>query len=296
VYARRLAQQYGTNHRELEMQPDLVGLVSSLVRAFDQPSADSSAIPTWYLSQFTRKHVTVALSGLGGDEVAARPTAAVLAEIAPSGWVLRVRAAAGRRCPIAQRQPMATARGSACPRRACPSRALLRMLSQLAQRARDPDARSPSRSTSTTPLAISRLHARGRRRRSANRALWTSTLPGNLLAHRPHVDGPLAQVCALPRPRAASTPPSRPGTSCTRMERKHPKRAVKDLLPDDFPRAARWLLSAAHRVVRNGTAVPGEPAPQRVPRGGRLPPEFVRRMLSRLLTARTTTTRSAGHV
>src|SRR5262249_25147359 len=94
VYARRLAEKYGTEHRELEMKPDLVQLTSSIMRALDQPSPDSSAIPTWYLSQFTRQHVTVALSGLGGDEVAAgyeRHRGAMLAEHLsriPS-WVLR---------------------------------------------------------------------------------------------------------------------------------------------------------------------------------------------------------------
>jgi asparagine synthase (glutamine-hydrolysing) len=71
VHARGLAARYGTDHREFEMTPDIVDLAPRLVRAFDQPCADSTAIPTWYLCEQTRKHVTVALSGLGGDEVAA---------------------------------------------------------------------------------------------------------------------------------------------------------------------------------------------------------------------------------
>jgi len=88
VYARDLAARYGTHHREFEMTPDLVDIAPRLVHAFDQPSADSTAIPTWYLCQQTRQHVTVALSGLGGDEVAAgyeRHRGAVLAE--RLGWV-----------------------------------------------------------------------------------------------------------------------------------------------------------------------------------------------------------------
>jgi asparagine synthase (glutamine-hydrolysing) len=90
--ARELAARYGTEHHELELEPDVVSIASSLVRAFDQPLADSSAIPTWYLSEFTRRHVTVALSGLGGDEVAAgyeRHRGAVLAERLHrvSGWL-----------------------------------------------------------------------------------------------------------------------------------------------------------------------------------------------------------------
>jgi asparagine synthase (glutamine-hydrolysing) len=70
-HARRIAERYHTHHREFEMRPDLVHVLPDLVQAFDQPCADSTAIPTWYLCQYTRQFVTVALSGLGGDEVAA---------------------------------------------------------------------------------------------------------------------------------------------------------------------------------------------------------------------------------
>ncbi len=69
--AREIAERYATQHREFVVRPDLTEVVPHLVRAFDQPFADSSAIPNWYLSELTRRHVTVALSGLGGDEVAA---------------------------------------------------------------------------------------------------------------------------------------------------------------------------------------------------------------------------------
>jgi len=82
AHARRLAERYGTNHREFVMNADVVDIIPSIVRAFDQPCADSTAIPSWYLCKFTREHVTVALSGLGGDEVAAgyeRHRGAVLA-------------------------------------------------------------------------------------------------------------------------------------------------------------------------------------------------------------------------
>jgi asparagine synthase (glutamine-hydrolysing) len=70
-FARAVAERYGTEHHEFVVRPDLTAVIPELVRAFDQPFADSSAIPNWYLSQMTREHVTVALSGLGGDEVAA---------------------------------------------------------------------------------------------------------------------------------------------------------------------------------------------------------------------------------
>ena len=70
-YAREVAERYATNHREFEMSPDIKAVAPQLVRAFDQPNADSTAVPTWYLCELTRRHVTVALSGLGGDELAA---------------------------------------------------------------------------------------------------------------------------------------------------------------------------------------------------------------------------------
>ncbi|NNL85916.1 MAG: asparagine synthase (glutamine-hydrolyzing) [Myxococcales bacterium] len=70
VYARELADRYATDHTEFEMSPDIRDLVPRLVRAFDHPCANSTAVPTWFLCEETRRHVTVALSGLGGDEVA----------------------------------------------------------------------------------------------------------------------------------------------------------------------------------------------------------------------------------
>jgi asparagine synthase (glutamine-hydrolysing) len=82
-FARAVAERYATEHHEFVVRPDLAAVIPAIIRAFDQPFADSSAIPNWYLSQMTRAHVTVALSGLGGDEVAAgyeRHRGAVLAE------------------------------------------------------------------------------------------------------------------------------------------------------------------------------------------------------------------------
>ncbi len=90
IHARRIAERYGTQHREFEMRPDLVHILPELVKAFDQPCADSTAIPTWYLCQYTREFVTVALSGLGGDEVAAgyeRHRGVMLGE--RLGWIPR---------------------------------------------------------------------------------------------------------------------------------------------------------------------------------------------------------------
>lgn len=67
-YARLIAQKYGTEHHELVVKPDAVEVLPLLVKHYNEPFADSSAIPSYYVSQMTRKSVTVALSGDGGDE------------------------------------------------------------------------------------------------------------------------------------------------------------------------------------------------------------------------------------
>ncbi|TMI22963.1 asparagine synthase (glutamine-hydrolyzing) [Candidatus Bathyarchaeota archaeon] len=69
AYARLIAERFGTHHHEFMVTPDIRDLLPKLVACFDQPFADSSAIPTYYISELTRRHVTVALSGLGGDEI-----------------------------------------------------------------------------------------------------------------------------------------------------------------------------------------------------------------------------------
>ncbi|MCF8245306.1 MAG: asparagine synthase (glutamine-hydrolyzing) [Saprospiraceae bacterium] len=68
-YAREVAQMYGTEHHEQIVEPDSISLLPMLVRGYDEPFADPSAIPTWHVSKFAREHVTVALSGDGGDEL-----------------------------------------------------------------------------------------------------------------------------------------------------------------------------------------------------------------------------------
>jgi asparagine synthase (glutamine-hydrolysing) len=67
-YARLVAQRWETEHHELVVDPDMVGLLPSIVRHHGEPFADTSAVPTRYLSEMTRRHVTVALSGDAGDE------------------------------------------------------------------------------------------------------------------------------------------------------------------------------------------------------------------------------------
>src|SRR5206468_12581186 len=67
-YARLVAERYGTEHEEFVVEPDAAAILPQLVWHYGEPFADPSAIPTWYVSQMARRHVTVALNGDGGDE------------------------------------------------------------------------------------------------------------------------------------------------------------------------------------------------------------------------------------
>jgi asparagine synthase (glutamine-hydrolysing) len=67
--ARLVAQRYGTTHRELVLRPDATLLLPALADAFDEPFADSSALPTYLVSKLAAEDVKVALSGEGGDEL-----------------------------------------------------------------------------------------------------------------------------------------------------------------------------------------------------------------------------------
>src|SRR5215470_4403092 len=67
-FARQVAARYGADHSELVVKPAALDVLPTLAWHFDEPFADSSAIPTFYVAKITREHVTVALSGDGGDE------------------------------------------------------------------------------------------------------------------------------------------------------------------------------------------------------------------------------------
>jgi asparagine synthase (glutamine-hydrolysing) len=67
-YARLVAERYHTEHHEHEVLPRVESLLDGIVTAFDEPFADDSAIPSHYVCKMARQNVTVALSGLGGDE------------------------------------------------------------------------------------------------------------------------------------------------------------------------------------------------------------------------------------
>ncbi|HEX2096283.1 MAG TPA: asparagine synthase (glutamine-hydrolyzing) [Solirubrobacterales bacterium] len=67
--ARLVARRYGTDHHEIVLRPNAVELLPKLVEAFDEPFGDSSALPTYLVSELAAQHVKVALSGEGGDEL-----------------------------------------------------------------------------------------------------------------------------------------------------------------------------------------------------------------------------------
>jgi asparagine synthase (glutamine-hydrolysing) len=68
-HARRVARHLGTEHHELIVRPDALDILDRVIWHFDEPFGDASAIPTWYVSEMARRHVTVVLSGDGGDEL-----------------------------------------------------------------------------------------------------------------------------------------------------------------------------------------------------------------------------------
>ena len=70
-YARRVAEHYGCQHHQLDLNTelDLAGAIEAIAYHSDEPGADAGALPVWFLSKMSRRHVTVALSGEGADEL-----------------------------------------------------------------------------------------------------------------------------------------------------------------------------------------------------------------------------------
>ena len=68
-WAKQVAQQYNTEHHEILVKPNSIELINKLVDSFDEPFGDASAIPTYLVSEFAARHVKVALTGDGGDEL-----------------------------------------------------------------------------------------------------------------------------------------------------------------------------------------------------------------------------------
>ncbi|MBN1353476.1 MAG: asparagine synthase (glutamine-hydrolyzing) [Candidatus Omnitrophica bacterium] len=68
-FARKVSRLFETEHREIEIEPDLGSELGEIISLLDEPFADSSFVPAFYLSKFTRRFVKVALSGTGGDDI-----------------------------------------------------------------------------------------------------------------------------------------------------------------------------------------------------------------------------------
>src|SRR6266571_337874 len=105
--ARLVAERYGTQHQELVLRPDAALLVPALADVFDEPFADSSALPTYLVSQLAAEHVKVALSGEGGDELFGGyytyAADLLAARVAPLARLAR---------PLVERLPTSTAKAS----------------------------------------------------------------------------------------------------------------------------------------------------------------------------------------
>jgi asparagine synthase (glutamine-hydrolysing) len=108
AYARSVVERYGTEHEEIVVDPDATELLPRLARTFDEPLGDEAALPQFVVSELARRHVTVALTGDGGDEAFAgyeRYAAVGLADrvaLPGAGAVARVLRRAGRSDPRAR--------------------------------------------------------------------------------------------------------------------------------------------------------------------------------------------------
>jgi asparagine synthase (glutamine-hydrolysing) len=105
--ARLVAARYDTDHHELVVEPDVEEVLTRLAEVFDEPLADSSALPTYLVSELASRHVKVALSGEGGDELFGGYYTYVADSIAP--WAGRPAAALR---PLIDRLPTSSARVS----------------------------------------------------------------------------------------------------------------------------------------------------------------------------------------
>jgi asparagine synthase (glutamine-hydrolysing) len=110
-YARRVAQLFGTDHREIMVRPDAATLLPRLLWHMDEPVSDSAFITTYLVSEFARREVTVILSGVGGDELfggyrryLGDHYQAYFSRL-PS-WLRRTATAAGRRLPSDRHTPL----------------------------------------------------------------------------------------------------------------------------------------------------------------------------------------------
>jgi asparagine synthase (glutamine-hydrolysing) len=108
-YFREMAHHYGTDHHEFDLNPEveLQSAIEDFAYYSDEPSADAGALPVWFLSRMTRRHVTVALSGEGADELfggyvtyQADRLLRPFQRLAPAGLRRRMRSVLDRYMPV----------------------------------------------------------------------------------------------------------------------------------------------------------------------------------------------------
>ena len=205
--ARLVAKRYGTDHHELVLRPDAVDLLPRLVDAFDEPFGDSSALPTYLVSQLASDTVKVVLSGEGGDELFGGYYTYVADRLAPAGRSRRaVPAAAGRAAAELLGQGELRLQGQALrPRRPLAARrAPPRLEGDLLRRTPRTSCSAPPRTTD--PLDVYRARY-GETEGGAGAGAPAGPRPRHLSGRRPAGEdrpgehGPLARgPRALPRP------------------------------------------------------------------------------------------------
>ena len=175
--ARRVAELYGTDHHELILRPDAVELLPRLAEAFDEPFADSSALPTYLVSQLAAGTVKVALSGEGGDELFGGYYTYVADTLAPRiGPLASVAAPAGRAAAelLVQGQPRLQGQALRARRAPAAARAPPRLEGDLLARRRAARCWTAAAARSTRSTSTARATRRPRARTSS-RACRTST-------------------------------------------------------------------------------------------------------------------------
>ena len=153
----QVAERFGTDHHELLVRPDAIEIAPTIVRHYGEPFADSSAIPSFYLAEMTRRHVTVALNGDGGDESFAGYTR--YAANALAARLERVPAPLRRLGGAARRAGAGERRGAERPQPAAPARRLARRSTALPATSATSRSSTPGSGSSCTATSTGRRWA-----------------------------------------------------------------------------------------------------------------------------------------
>ena len=234
-----VAERFGTEHHELRRaSPDAVELLPRLVRHYGEPFADSSAIPSFYLAEMARRHVTVALNGDGGDESFAgyeRYVANAALPRASTACPRRLRR--GARAPLAARRPRAATIDAA-------GRSRLRRRRRPLRARRRRSATSPAMVVLRRPRRDAALHRRVPRARSRRRAPPTSIDARGARRRRPT---PCSTGCST-----STCRPTCPATCWSKMDIATMASLARGALAAARPRADGVRGGAAGRAQGRG--------------------------------------------